>query len=783
MKEWKSLTKQEVEEQKRLGNVNISPKPLVDSNFKIICKHVFNLFNAYNFIIAFALLMVRAYTSLFFVFVVLSNTIIRSFQEIKSKKMVADLNLIVSPKTNVLRDGQLELIDNEDIVLHDVIYFETGNQISADSIVLSDGIEVDESLLSGEADPVYKKIGDELLSGSFIVSGACYAKVIHIGVDNYAMKLTNEARHRKPVESELINTFNKVTRMTSWFIIPLGFLMLYQAYFVRAQGIENTIIYTSTALLGMLPKGLVFLTSLSLAASVIKLGKKKTLIQELFSIETLSRVDVLCLDKTGTLTQGKMQLQEVHILDQTFPYAFEDVMKSYIYGARDNNTTFKTMQDHFGKQEIYKTTERIPFSSIRKWSAVQLQDIGTIIIGAPEIIMPSLKLSKEIDYEKEQGSRILLVASSDHFEKLKNGQFDAKALAILVIKDPIREDAKEALTFFRENDVDVKVISGDHPQTVSAIAKQAGLTNAEHYLDASTLQTDEQLEQAILQYDVIGRATPYQKHNMILCLQKHGNKVAMTGDGVNDVLALKDADVSIAMGSGSDAARQISQVIIIDGQLSTLVDIVREGRLVINNITRSASMYYLKTIYTICLSIVAVLMNMPFPFIPFQMTMIDMFIEGFPSFMIAFERNINKPKESIPDHALRFSLPNALTIVMSVIAAQVIASFIHLPEHDVFTILYFTTAFISLQMIYRIYKPLNIYRGTVLILDIIGFFISLPIFWRLLEIAPINQTILTVMAIIIVTSIPIIWMISKLVNHVVDLKQEKQKLIENKLES
>ncbi len=758
------LTNEEVDLRIKAGKVNIAPKPVVKSNLQIIISHIFNLFNAYNFIIAVALIAVKAYSSLFFVVIVVSNTVIRAKQEIKSKNMVAKLNLIVSPKTKVIREEKTISINNEEIVLDDIVYFETGNQISADARVVKNSVEVDESLLTGEADPVTKNPGDMLLSGSFILSGACLAKVIHVGKDNYASKITDQARTRKPVNSELLNTFNTVTRYTSYLVLPLSILMLYQAYIIRDQSITSTIVNTATALLGMLPKGLVLLTSVSLVASVVKLGKQKTLVQEMFSIETLSRIDVLCLDKTGTLTEGKMEIEQVVELDNSFLYDLNKIMSSFVAGSLDNNITFKTLKNYFNEPSTYKTLNRIAFSSARKWSAVELETIGTIIVGAPEIIKPEYPLPQKITAMAKSGARILMIGHHENIDTLQETLNKTIPLGLIVIKDPIRKDAKETLKFFSENDVDIKVISGDNPATVSAIAKLAGVNNADKYIDASSIKTDQELENAILNYNVIGRATPFQKHQMILCLQKHKQKVAMTGDGVNDVLALKDADVSIAMGSGSDIARQVAQFIIIDGKLETLVEVVREGRLVINNVTRSASMYYLKTIYTILLSILSIILNIPYPFIPFQMTLLDMFIEGFPSFMILFERNIEKPKESIGHHALRYSLPNALTIVLTVAIIKLLAPLLHLSLPEVFTVLYFTTAFISIHMIYRIYSPLNWYRGGVLVIDIIGFILSTPIFWPLLQMHSLNSKLISYILITIIAAIPILIILTKLVS-------------------
>lgn len=774
MRKYQGLTKKEVEKQIGLGNVNVSPKPIVKNNFQIIMNHTFNLFNTYNLIIALALIAVQAYSSLFFLIIVISNTCIRSYQEINSKNMVAKLNVIVDPKIKVIRDGEMQTAATEEIVLNDIIYYEMGNQIVADAIVLGDSIEIDESLLTGESKPVMKQLGDMLYSGSFVVGGACHAKVKHVGLDNYATKLTNEARNRKPITSELINTFNKVTKITSYFSIPLSLLLLYQAYFIRNQSITLTVVNTSTAILGMLPQGLVLLTSISLAASIVKLGKIKVLVQEMFSIETLSRIDVLCLDKTGTLTEGKMTVEKVIPIPNEQSLNLDNVMRSFIAGSLDNNITFKTLQSYFGAEGTYQTIDRIPFSSARKWSCVTLQEIGTVFIGAPEMILPHYTLDETIEKHKSVGSRVLLITHLDMYTNVKENITNSIPIAAIIIQDPIRKGAKETLQFFNENEVSIKVISGDHPKTVSAIASKAGIENAEYCVDASTLTTDEDLEKAILNANVIGRASPYQKHKMILSLQKHGQKVAMTGDGINDVLALKDADVSIAMGSGSDATKQVAQFVLIDERLETLVEVVREGRLVINNVTRSASMYYLKTIYTVLLAIASLLLNIPYPFIPFQMTLLDMFVSGFPSFMILFERNIDKPKETIEEHALRYSLPNAITIALIVVVIRLFAPYLDINLAQTFTILYFTTGFISLHMIYRIYKPLNWYRILVLILDGIGFIVSVPIFWPLLEMHIINRELVTIIIIAILLAFPCVSLIQYLVNKYLSRNKYKK---------
>ncbi len=768
MNERFGLNTQEVKERIKKGQVNISPKPAVKSYRQIIFEHTFNLFNAYNFCIALALVLVKAWTSLFFVVIVSSNSILRIYQEIKSRNMVAKLNLIISPKTKVVRNGEEIEIYNEEIVLDDVIHLKSGMQIAADCVILDTPVEVDESLLSGEAEPILKNVGDHLLSGSFLLSGACHARVEHVGLENYATKIADETRKRKPVSSEMVKVFSKVTRWTSCLVVPISALLFFEALVLRKQPIESTVINTSTALLGMLPIGLVLLASISMMASVVRLGKMKVVVQEMFSIETLSYADTLCLDKTGTLTQGKMSVQSVIPLEGNAPAFVEKVLNAFVAGSLDSNATAQTLQQHFQDEAAFVPKRRVSFSSARKWSALEFSEVGTVILGAPEFILPHYVFDEEIEQAKKEGSRVLVAAIHPDFETFQETLEEANPFAVIIISDPLREDAKETIRFFQENEVDIKIISGDHPVTVAALAKEAGVSDAMNCIDATTLVTEEDLEKAVLENAVIGRATPQQKHQMILALQRHGKTVAMTGDGVNDVLALKDADVSIAMGSGSDAAKQISQFVVINGDLSTLAEVVREGRLDTNNVTRSASMYYLKTIYTIAISIIILFLNMPYPFIPFQMTLLDNFVAGFPSFMILFERNIERQKESIGRHALRFSLPNALAIVLTVLLTRLLSFEFQLNQEEMFTILYFSTSMISIHMIYRIYYPLNWYRGIVLVLDIIGFILASILFWDWLELSAMTMELALYIIGIVGCGILLVAILSYLVNHYLD---------------
>lgn len=767
----KGLTELEVQEKIKNGQVNTLPKPEIKTNLQIVVSQVFTLFNLYNLVIAAALVYVQAWTSLFFVLIMVTNMFMFIFQEIRSRNLISKLNIIISPKTKVIRDGIIIEIDNESIVLGDIVRYEAGDQISADAKILSGDVEVNESLLTGEVEPVDKTVDETVLSGSFIVSGACFAEIINVGLDNYAIKITSAVKTDRVVSSELLTTFQKVTRMTSYFIIPLGFLLLYQGLSVRNDSLENVITNSATALMGMLPKGLILLTTLSLIGAVIKLGSKKTLVQDLYAIETLSQASVLCLDKTGTLTLGVMKVIDVEVQDPRF----HDYIKAYSQYTSDNNATAHALQEYVNDTSAthLEPLDEVSFSSSRKWAGINFKNDSAIIIGAPEVLSPETKLPIHIETQRQEGARIIMAAESlEHVDK--NSTFTHLIpLAYIAIEDPIRDDAYDAIRFFRENDVTAKVISGDNVETVAAIAKKAGIENYECVVDASKLKTDDELEHAILNSNVIGRANPTQKLKFVRILQMHKEVVAMTGDGINDVLALKNADCSIAMGEGSDAALHISQIVVMDGLLSTLVDVVKEGRMVINNITRSASMYYLHTILSIAISMIAIWMNVPFPFIPFQITITNMFIDGWPSFMLLWQPSYDRPKETILNHVLRHSFPNAFSIIVLWLVLNLFSAQLRLSVEDVSTMMFYLNAGVSLHMIYRIYKPLNLYRTLVLIIDLIGFPIATFIFWKWLELSFLAPYQIKLTIILMVLSIPLTLLTHKFMVAFIEKKKLK----------
>lgn len=706
----KGLNDAQVQERLDAGLSNYVEKEKPKSTAKIILKQFFTLFNLYLMVIAIALISIQEYLSVFFLNVMVMNAFIQSFQIIRSIRTVQELNILIAQTTQVLRNGELIEVANEDLVLDDVIYIKTGSQIAADCKLLDDFIEMNESMITGESEAVSKTTGDFIYSGSFVSSGSAYAQVVEVGANNYVQKIMTEARKFKDVRSDLMDTFNHVARMCAKIVGPIGILLLIQSIYFRHETIPHAIVTTSTVLLGLLPQGLVLLTSISFAVSVYRLGKKQTLVQSTYAIETLSNVDVICIDKTGTLTAGIMSVSDVHMLvDESL---VNHVLSNYLAHSTDTDSTTMALKKHIESQEIEPVVSKLAFSSQRKWGAMQFQGFGSVYLGAPDFLIPDLKMPKYVSSEQDSGARILLLARSFQTSDLSQPE-NLEPLAYIIIEDALRSDAPDTLKFFNENDVVVKVISGDHIKTLLAVASNAGIQKGYQAIDVSQMQTEQELEEAVLNYNVIGRASPYQKQIMVKMLQKHKQKVAMVGDGVNDVLALRSANCSIAMGAGSPAAIQIAEVVLLDNEFATMVDVVMEGRTVTNNITRSASMYYLGTIFIFTLAAVSILTNSAFPFIPIQMTIMSMFVEGMPSTLVTLETNFDKPKEPVLKQIFRNILPLALTLAVGYALLFTFDISVEVRQ----TMLYYTTTFLSYMLVLKIFEDLTILRIGVLILS------------------------------------------------------------------
>ena len=747
------LTEAEVLERKEKGQINIIEEKTVKSNWEIIAGNVFTLFNLYNFLIAIALMSVGAYSNLAFILIIILNISIGSFQEIHAKNMVAKLSVLTVSKVDVIRDGREKSINVDEVVLDDITILNMGNQISSDSVVIDGKIEVNESLLTGESDTIVKMPGDKLFSGSYVVSGKCYAKVEKVGKDNLAAEITLKSKKHKKVNSELLNSMRKVTRLTSFIIIPVGVLLFVQAFFFRDQVIKSSVVTTAAALLGMLPKGLVLLISISLATGVIKLAKKKVLVQDLYSVETLAHVDTLCLDKTGTITEGKMKVSNVEIFnEEIMPISIEQALSAFVNEIGDNNGTFQALKEHFNGNDNFDVDYKNQFSSERKWSSISFKGIGSIIVGAPErlIAKSAFEMKENMIEAQKQGKRVLLVGFSKDVVEDKLPEIEI--IAAIELSDPLRKNAKEMLGFFKGEGVTVKIISGDNPLTVSSIAKQAGLEEYESYIDLSTIKNDDEIIDLVDKYSIFARVSPNQKSLLVQALQAKGHTVVMTGDGVNDVIALRQADCSITLPEASDVAKQVSQIVLLNSDFSVLKDVLMEGRRVVNNITNVATIFFIKTLYSVMLSILNIITCTAFPFMPIQITLVDLAIEGYTSFFISFEPNGKQIKEKFLKSVLKNSFPYSVVIIINIICLYFLAPSMGIAEAKMTTLMYYMIGFTSILAVVRVCRPFNKMRVFLCTTTAIGFFVATILFRNLLHLSKLGIQELTVFLIMAILS-------------------------------
>ncbi|MEW4353310.1 HAD-IC family P-type ATPase [Streptococcus pneumoniae] len=682
--------------------------------------------------------------------------------ELRAKHMVDKLNLMTKEKVTVLRDGKIEKIVPEDLVLDDVIELSAGEQIPSDAVILDGFAEANEAMLTGESDLVKKAKDDQVLSGSFLASGHVWAKVIHVGENNYAAKLMMEAKTVKPINSQIMKSLDKIAGFTGKIIIPFGIALFLEALLIKALPVKDSVVNSSTALLGMLPKGIALLTITSLLTAVIKLGMRKVLVQEMYSVETLARVDMLCLDKTGTITQGKMQVEDVVTLSPDF--SNEDVasiLSSYMAYSDDNNPTAQAIRKRFTEKASYTVGHIIPFSSDRKWGAMEMEGIGTVFLGAPEML-----LQEELEAAhaaQMRGSRVLTLAVSTETMDYQNMVLpeEITPVAVLEITDPIRDGVENTLEYLRSQDVHLKIISGDNPVTVSNIAQKAGFSNYQSYVDCSKV-TDEELVAMAEQTAIFGRVSPHQKRLIIQTLKQAGHTTAMTGDGVNDILALREADCSIVMAEGDPATRQIANLVLLNSDFNDVPEILFEGRRVVNNIARIAPIFFIKTIYSFLLAVIcisSILLGraewlLVFPFIPIQITMIDQFVEGFPPFVLTFERNIKPVEHKFLKKAIFKALPSGLMVVFSVLFVKIFGNMVAWSELEEATLLYYLLGSIGFMSVVRACLPLNPWRIGLILWSTLGFFGSAIFLQKLLEIATLtSQTLPVYFALMVIFAI------------------------------
>lgn len=720
------LTHEQVEQRTKDNLVNVSNIKTSKSIGSILCKNIFTFFNIVCLVVAGALISVGAFTDLMFLVIVILNTTIGIVQEIKAKKTMDKLSLTNSNFTKVVRDGEEDEVYKTEVVLDDVLVLNPGMQIACDSIVMDGEVEVNESLLTGESQPVKKKKGDSLLGGSFISSGTCHAKVNKIGDENYIAELSVKARTFKQAKSELLRSLRTLIKFISIFMIPIAIIMLYNNYqHYSSSPTSNSLAYdvitkTSGCIIAMIPAGMFLLTSVALAVSVIRLAKQRTLVQELYCIEMLARTDVLCLDKTGTLTNGSMSVKDVVMLtDRKTIKDVDKIIASMVNAFHEANHTALALKSYFGKP-CYSAEKSIPFSSERKFMGCKFRQVGTYKLGAYEFVTekPSMDIKTMAEDYSLQGFRVLMLVECDASFSNK----DTKPIAFVLLQDNIRKDAPKTIEWFKQNGVDIKIISGDNPVTVSEVARRVGVQNYDKYISLYGMNENEVIECAT-KFSIFGRVTPEQKAILVKALKAQGKTVAMTGDGVNDILALKEADCSIAIAAGSDAARSVSHLVLLDSNFSSMPSVVAEGRRVVNNIQKSSSLFLMKTFFAIAISIFVLICGKTYPFSPIQFILLEMFVIGLPSFFLALQPNTNKIKGKFLSNIARTTLPAGLTLVSATIAIYIFQMFTDISDELLATMASLAVLAVGFIALFNMCKPFNWFK-TIMYLACLGIAIT-----------------------------------------------------------
>lgn len=736
------LTDEEVRQRVEEGLTNRADISTDKTTKEIVISNVFTYFNLIFLVITILLIMVGSFRNLTFLPIIIGNTVIGIVQEIRAKKTLEKMSLLNAPHADVIRNGSVKQISTDELVKDDVILLTAGKQICADAVVISGNIQVNESLLTGEADEVEKTEGSTLMSGSFVVSGECYARLEKVGNESYISKLSLEAKSMGGKEqSEMIRSINLIVKWGGIVIIPIGLILFWQSHFVNGESITKSVTSTVAAIIGMIPEGLYLLTTVALALSTMKLARKKVLLHDMKSIETLARVDVLCVDKTGTITEPDMKLKEIFLCknsgaDGTQTALTLDELKSlildYANASVDNNATMLALKAYAADaltnntSALHRTAvSQQAFSSSLKYGSVTFSD-GTYLLGAPEFIMHDdfARIEEEIIPYADKGDRVLLFARYDG-ENVENGiNGSVTPLGFVALANPIRENAVKTFEYFKSQGVAIKVISGDNPRTVSRIAIQAGIESAESFVDAATLDTEDKIADAVNKYTVFGRVTPKQKKQLVKALQAKGHTVAMTGDGVNDILAMKDADCSVAMASGSEAAAQAAQVVLLDSDFAHMPDVVYEGRRVVNNIQRSASLFLVKNIFSLLLSLFSVILMVTYPLEPAQVSLISMFTIGVPGFLLALEQNKDRIKGHFITNVMLKALPGGLTDVIAVGALVVCGEVFCISDASIGTIATLVLSVVGFMILFKISEPLNGMKYAVIIGNIAGLVFS-----------------------------------------------------------
>lgn len=763
------LTQQQVADRLRAGQSNKVGKNQSKTYTAIIRENTLTFFNLIFLVLALLLAFVQSYKNLSFVPVVLINILIGVFQEVRAKKVLDNLNVLDTTTVSAVREGQEVQLEVDELVINDVVLFRAGTQIMADAVVLNGEIQVNEALLTGESDEITKRVGDKLLSGSFVVSGRCYGELEKVGEASYISKLTSQAKKIKNSEqSEMVISINRFIKWVGIIIVPVGLILFYQSYILNNVSLEQSITTMVAALIGMIPEGLYLLTTISLAMGAARLAKQKVLLHNMKSIETLARVDVLCVDKTGTITENKMTVAHfVPLAGQSKSESdLSQLVSDFAQTMAADNDTMVAIKEKFNQASDCQATSYTTFSSVEKFSSVTFGD-DTFVLGAPEVLLKDQydEYKQAITQYSEQGLRVLIFGQ--HNGVIKNRQLTSAVtpLALIVIANPVRENAKETFQYFAKQDVAIKVISGDNPLTVSYTAKQAGISGAENYVDARTLNSLESMDDALKKFTVFGRVTPEQKEQFVDILKDNGKTVAMTGDGVNDILAMKKADCSIAMASGNDATAKAAQVVLLESDFSKMPQVVLEGRQIVNNIERSASLFLVKNIFSLLMSVFAILLSVTYPLNPLQITLISLFTIGLPSFLLTLEKNNEKIKGHFMTNVFSKAAPGGITDMVVVGILVICGTLFKLSTADVSTAATLLLIVVGFFVLYKISTPMNAFRQKVFFSCLAGMIIVGFTFSKFFSLTRIDSVSLLLLVILFVVSKSIFQSLSQLIER------------------
>lgn len=762
------LTSAQASELLANGYGNVQACSNTKTTGQIIRENTLTFFNLVFVVLAVLLIIAGSFDDMFFLVIAAINSLIGIVQQLRSRAALEKLNLLAEGRTKVVRDGQLGTVPTHKLVREDIVELASGDQIPADGPVMSGQVTVNEALITGEADPIAKNVGDQLLSGSFVVSGRCRARMDRVGEDSYAARLAAEAKADQGVgRSEMMKSLDRLIRVIGFALIPIGVALFWNEYFVQEQTFREAIPPVVAALIGMIPEGLYLLTSMALAVSVMRLAQKKTLVHEMSAIETLARVDVLCVDKTGTVTLPEMSVREVVCLDEAeFPDSkVEDIFNAYYRAIDADNDTARAMAERFDRPSYWQVERTVPFTSANKWSAVVFRGYGSYVVGAPEFILgPDYRhIQPMVAPYQAEGCRVLLLAQCDTPPSAEGGLSGVIfPIALAVISNQIRPEAPETFGYFARQGVSVKVISGDNPATVSSVARQAGIEGADRFVDAATLKEPGDYARAVREYNVFGRVTPDQKRKLVKALQRDGHTVAMTGDGVNDVLALKDADCGIAMASGSEAACQVAQLVLLDSNFASMPKVVEEGRRVINNIQRSAALYLVKNIMSFFLALITLFAGFPYPFVAKQLTLISALTIGIPSFVLALEPNHEMVRGRFMQNVLRRALPGGLTNIVLIVGIELFTLAFTFERTTLSTLATVTMGAVGLLVLYYVSKPLDWKRWLLLGAMTVSFAAAVLGFGSFFSLTPLDFQSALVITVFLLLVPSVIYAIEKL---------------------